>query len=44
MGKNPETEFLNGLSDYQFGFSDPETFVFKSRKGLDEAVVRQISA
>ncbi|MBG0783880.1 MAG: Fe-S cluster assembly protein SufB [Anaerolineaceae bacterium] len=44
MGKNPETEFLNDLSDYQYGFSDPETFVFKSRKGLDEEVVRQISA
>lgn len=44
MGKNPETDFLNELSDYQYGFSDPETFVFKSRKGLDEEVVRQISA
>ena len=44
MGKNPETEFLNELNDYQFGFSDPETYVFKSRKGLDEDVVRQISA
>ena len=44
MGKNPETDFLNDLSDYQYGFSDPETFVFKSRKGLDEEVVRQISA
>jgi len=44
MGKNPETEFLDELGDYQFGFSDPETFVFKSRKGLDEEVVRQISA
>lgn len=44
MGKNPETDFLNEIGDYQFGFSDPETFVFKSRKGLDEEVVRQISA
>ncbi len=44
MGKNPETEFLNEINDYQFGFSDPETFVFKSQKGLDEVVVRQISA
>jgi Fe-S cluster assembly protein SufB len=44
MGKNPETEFLNEINDYQFGFSDPETFVFKSQKGLDEDVVRQISA
>ena len=44
MGKNPETDFLNDLDEYQYGFSDPETFVFKSRKGLDEDVVRQISA
>jgi Fe-S cluster assembly protein SufB len=44
MGKDPETDFLNEIGDYQFGFSDPETFVFKSRKGLDEEVVRQISA
>ncbi len=44
MGKNPETEFLNDLSDYQYGFSDPESFVFRSRKGLDEEVVREISA
>lgn len=43
MDKNPETDFLKELSDYQFGFSDPETFVFKSQKGLDEEVVRQIS-
>lgn len=43
MDKNPETDFLKELSDYQFGFSDPETFVFKSQKGLNEEVVRQIS-
>lgn len=44
MGKNPKTEFLDELGDYQFGFSDPESIVFKSKKGLDEEVVRQISA
>ncbi len=44
MGDHQETEFLNGLDEYQYGFSDPETYVFKSRKGLDEDVVRQISA
>ncbi|QRN83655.1 Fe-S cluster assembly protein SufB [Chloroflexota bacterium] len=43
MGDHQETEFLNELSEYQYGFSDPETYVFKSRKGLDEEVVRQIS-
>jgi Fe-S cluster assembly protein SufB len=44
MGKTPETDLINNLGEYQYGFSDPDTFVFKSRKGLDEAVVRQISA
>lgn len=44
MGKNPETDFLNDLGYYQFGFSNPESYVFKSQKGLSEAVVRQISA
>jgi len=43
MGKHPEKQILTELSDYQYGFSDPETFVFKSRKGLDEDIVRQIS-
>jgi len=44
MGKNQKTDFLNEFEEYQFGFSDPETFVFKSRKGLNEKVVRQISS
>jgi len=44
MGDHQETDFLNELGEYQYGFSDPETYVFKSRKGLDEDVVRQISA
>ncbi len=44
MGKNPKTELLDDFGEYQFGFSDPDTSVFKSRKGLDEEVVRQISA
>jgi Fe-S cluster assembly protein SufB len=44
MGKKQETDFLNKFDDYQFGFSDPDTSVFRSRKGLREEVVRQISA
>ena len=44
MDKNPDTGFLEELGEYQYGFSDPDTFVFKSQKGLNEAVVRQISA
>jgi len=38
-----EAQILEGVGDYKYGFSDPETYVFKSRKGLDEFVVRQIS-
>ena len=29
--------------DYKFGFHDAEQYVFKSRKGLSEEVVREIS-
>jgi len=43
------TEKMNGFlermgDDYQFGFKDPENNVFKSGKGLDEEIVRKISA
>ncbi len=38
-----DENFLEDLGDYQYGFSDPDSSVFKSRKGLDEQVVRQIS-
>jgi Fe-S cluster assembly protein SufB len=30
--------------EYKYGFSMPENYVFKSRKGLDDTVVREISA
>ncbi|MGI9148589.1 MAG: Fe-S cluster assembly protein SufB [Chloroflexota bacterium] len=30
--------------DYKYGFSDPEQYTFKSRRGLDREVVEQISA
>jgi Fe-S cluster assembly protein SufB len=32
-----------GLDEYKYGFRDAEDYVFKSRKGLDEAIVREIS-
>ncbi|MCZ7547489.1 MAG: Fe-S cluster assembly protein SufB [Anaerolineae bacterium] len=41
-----ENEQLYGLkSQYaeKYGFSDPENYVFKARKGLDEEIVREIS-
>ncbi len=39
-----DATILESLGDYKFGFSDPDTFVFKSRRGLDREVVEQISA
>ena len=38
-----DAQILEGIGEYQFGFKDPETYVFKSRKGLDQEVVQQIS-
>ncbi len=32
------------LSDYKYGFKDPDSFVFKAKKGLDSDVVNQISS
>ncbi len=39
-----DTKILEDIGEYRYGFSDPETYVFKSRKGLDREVVEQISA
>ncbi|HEX8316960.1 Fe-S cluster assembly protein SufB [Longimicrobium sp.] len=33
-----------GLDDYKFGFKDDIEYLFKSRKGLDEEIVRMVSA
>ena len=35
---------LEGIGEYKYGFHDPETYVFQSRKGLNREVVKQISA
>ena len=35
---------LDGIGEYKYGFSDPETYVFKSRKGINREVVEQISS
>src|SRR3990167_4535846 len=32
------------INDYRYGFSKPENYVFKSRKGLDTSVVEKISS
>jgi len=39
-----DTQILKDIGDYQFGFKDPETYVFKSRKGLDREIIEKISA
>ncbi len=38
-----DTQALEGIGEYKYGFRDPDTYVFKSRKGLDRDVVEQIS-
>lgn len=38
-----DAAILEGLGEYKYGFHDPETYVFKARKGLDRKVVEQIS-
>ena len=38
-----DATMLEGIGEYKYGFSDPETYVFKSRKGLDKDIVEQIS-
>jgi Fe-S cluster assembly protein SufB len=43
MATESDVKALDGIGEYRYGFSDPETYVFKSRKGLDEDVVREIS-
>jgi Fe-S cluster assembly protein SufB len=43
MGAASEIERLEGLDKYKYGFSDPDVSVFKTRKGLDQDVVRKIS-
>jgi Fe-S cluster assembly protein SufB len=37
------TAFDIDLDEYKYGFNIPENYVFKSRKGLDEDVIKEIS-
>lgn len=43
MKKTVESDILREDTEYRFGFSDPENYVYKSQKGLNEEIVRQIS-
>jgi Fe-S cluster assembly protein SufB len=38
-----DARVLDGMGDYKYGFHDPDTFVFKSKKGLDRDIVEKIS-
>ncbi|HEY9077330.1 MAG TPA: Fe-S cluster assembly protein SufB [Anaerolineaceae bacterium] len=44
MTAEMQSGFLDDLGNYRYGFRDPETYVFKARKGLDRFVVEQISS
>ncbi len=45
MTKQSDAELLEGLNaEDRYDFHTPENYVFKARKGLDEEVIRQISA
>lgn len=39
-----DEKLIESIGEYKYGFKDPEVHVFKSKKGLDEGIVRQISA
>jgi len=39
-----DAQILKGIGEYQYGFNDPDTYVFRSSKGLNREVVEQISA
>jgi Fe-S cluster assembly protein SufB len=43
MGKDSKTNNFEEFNQNQYGFRDPDSFVFRSQKGLDEDIVRQIS-
>lgn len=44
MGSEQPEDFLKKMDEYQYGFSDPDTSIYKSERGLSESVVRKISA
>ncbi len=38
-----DAAILDGIGEYKYGFNDPETYVFKSKRGLDREIVEKIS-
>ncbi len=43
MTTQSDKKQLEGIGEYKYGFSQPEEYVFKSRKGLSREVVEEIS-
>ena len=44
MATQSDEQALAGIKDeYKYGFSQPEKYAFKARKGLDHDIVEQIS-
>jgi Fe-S cluster assembly protein SufB len=39
-----DATILEGIGEYKYGFHDPETYVFKSGRGLNREIVERISA
>ncbi|MEI8130931.1 MAG: Fe-S cluster assembly protein SufB [Leptolinea sp.] len=44
MSNEPQTQFLDELGDYRYGFKDKDESVFNTNRGLNRQVVEQISA
>lgn len=38
-----DASLLTGIDEYKYGFRDPDTYVFKTQRGLNREVVEQIS-
>jgi Fe-S cluster assembly protein SufB len=38
-----DVKIFDDIGEYKYGFSDPDTSVFKSKKGLDQEIIKQIS-
>jgi Fe-S cluster assembly protein SufB len=38
-----DAQILDDIGEYKYGFRDPDTFVFQTKRGLDREVVEQIS-
>lgn len=43
MATSQDLQHLEGIDDYKWHFVDPDVSVYRTKKGLDEEVVRQIS-